>query len=44
MLKELVSHADRLFFISPDRNSGDGLLTLPTLIRMIFDLNLLAEV
>jgi hypothetical protein len=44
MLKEPVSHADRLFFISPDNNNGDELLPLPTLIRMVFDLNLLAEV
>ncbi len=32
------------FFISPDRNSGDGLLTLPTLIRMVFEPNPLTEV
>ncbi len=31
-------------FISPDRKNGDDLLPLSTLIRMVFDLNLLAEV
>ena len=31
-------------FYLADRNNGDDLLPLPTLIRMVFDLNLLAEV
>jgi len=44
MLKEPVSHADQRFFIPPDRGYGDDLLLLLTLIRMVFDLNLLAEV
>ncbi len=44
MLKEPVSHADRLYFIQPDRGYGDDLFPLPILIRMVFDLNLLAEV
>jgi hypothetical protein len=44
MLKEPVSHADRLYFIQPDRGYGDDLLPLPTLIRMVFDLNLMEAV